>query len=240
MQSRLWQYLRIVFLVAAIAGLTSIYVQREHPEWFLRGRLVEREHVLLYLPEVKSPTPRPVLIALSPIRDARTMVWWWIEAADELGWVIIGSKDFQNGIDPTSAFDSIFAAIRELSHEMPLDERRIVSTGISGGAMGSHILARNFPDRIAGVILNTGMIHESFLKDGESYPRNKLAAFEASPTDFRYQEMKRDEAFLRARGWKTWWREFEGGHTLAPTSLNREALRWIDSQLRESRPPDLR
>ena len=49
----------------------------------------------------------------------------------------------------------------------------------------------------------------------------------ASPSDFRYQEMKRDRTFLEILGWKTKWIEFQGGHRIAPAASYDQAARWL-------------
>jgi hypothetical protein len=40
--------------------------------------------------------------------------------------------------------------------------------------------------------------------------------------------MKRDRAFLEARGWVAKWIEFPGGHTIAPASAYEEAAAWLE------------
>ncbi len=55
--------------------------------------------------------------------------------------------------------------------------------------------------------------------------------FLASPTDFRYNEMKRDRGFLESHGWKTKWIEFTGGHTLAPYEIYEQAAQWLEKNL---------
>jgi hypothetical protein len=64
-----------------------------------------------------------------------------------------------------------------------------------------------------------------------AYPKARLAVFLASPTDFRYQEMRHDRQMLERFEWKTEWIEFEGGHKPAPPAAYEQAARWIDERL---------
>ena len=75
------------------------------------------------------------------------------------------------------------------------------------------------------------MISEYYLNKKFNYPRGKIAVFLASPSDFRYSEMKRDLAFLKSLGWKTEWIEFKGGHKAAPPSAYKEAAKRLYSYL---------
>jgi predicted esterase len=88
-----------------------------------------------------------------------------------------------------------------------------------------------YPDLIKAVVINTGMINENYISQKSKYPRNKLAVFIASASDFRYNEMKRDRKFLEDLGWKTKWTEFGGGHMIAPASKYEEAAAWLDENL---------
>jgi len=75
-----------------------------------------------------------------------------------------------------------------------------------------------------------GMMHASFFTP--NYPEGKIAVFLASPTDFRYGEMKRDRSFLEQHHWKIDWIEFAGGHRLAPAAAYEQAAGWLEENLR--------
>ena len=92
--------------------------------------------------------------------------------------------------------------------------------------MASHGYSQFYPGRVKAVVANSGMIEESM--KGESYLRNKLAVFIASPSDFRYREMKSDRLFLEANGWTTEWIEFPGGHVIAPDSVYESVASWLE------------
>ncbi|MFA5140778.1 MAG: hypothetical protein WC728_16250 [Elusimicrobiota bacterium] len=77
--------------------------------------------------------------------------------------------------------------------------------------MGSYSFAFLHPELISGVVVNTGMMHEYEKTRRDLFPRGKFAVLLASPTDFRYEEMRGDREFLRSLGWRTERIEFEGG-----------------------------
>ena len=124
-------------------------------------------------------------------------------------------------------------ALPMLCNDYPADKSKIIATGLSGGGMASHGLCMYYPRLIYAVAINTGMIHEDFIEGKEyPYPHNKIAVFLASSTDFRYDEMQRDQRFLKQLGWMTKWIEFEGGHVFAPEWAYHEAAEWLTKQFR--------
>jgi predicted esterase len=114
-----------------------------------------------------------------------------------------------------------------------VDKSRIIATGLSGGGMASHYLAYAHPELFAAVIINTGMMAE----DQPTWPhppRGKIAVFLASPTDFRYEQMKKNRLFLESLGWKTHWIEFPGGHRLAPSAVLEDAAEWLSLEFQKT------
>jgi len=158
------------------------------------------------------------------------------DTADELQWVVCASKTYHNGMDILSdipkLYEKLVIDLDDVARQVPIDRSKIIATGLSGGAMGSHIFVYNFPTVISAIILNTGMMHRYYYDYKDRIPRGKIAAFLASPTDFRYGEMKQDKALLDSLGWRTTWIEFQGGHTFAPQSAYEEAAKWVDEQLK--------
>lgn len=198
------------------------------------ARTIEDTDHLLYLPAgIERAGERPLVIALSPSADAQAMIKTWKKAADRQQWIILASRKFRNNIDCTPVFADIVKTVRRLADELPIDTSRIIVTGFSGGGMGSYSFVYLYPKLVSAVVINTGMMHENLAGRRDIFPRNKLAVFLASPTDFRYDQMQRDRAFLESLGWDTRWTEFPGGHTLAPEQAYREAAAWLAGRLEE-------
>ncbi len=127
-------------------------------------------------------------------------------------------------------FDILFrqleAELNDVEKKYNVDTNRIIFAGFSGGGMGAHAFSKFYPGRVYGVVVNTGMMEDTFMT--EDYPREKHAVFLASPTDFRYNQMKRDQAFLESHGWNVKWIEFAGGHAAAPDSSYEQAAEWLE------------
>jgi predicted esterase len=210
----------IIFSLAAIC-LAGEAVVTDTPEY------------IIYIPSgIDSQRNYPLVIALSPSGDARSMISTWKDVAEEYKWLILASKGFKNGIVNYQAeFSGIKSIIENPANSVPADKSKIIVSGFSGGGMGAHIFSFLYPELISGVVVNTGMIQEEYIKQKGQYPRGKSAVFLASPADFRYQEMKRDREFLRGLGWKTEWIEFPEGHTIAPGRYYKEAAQWLSVNL---------
>ncbi len=203
--------------------------------WFSRpvSRLLERPAYLVYVPSgIQRDARHPLVIALSPSGSASQMIAAWRPISEKFKWIILASKEFRNGIADDAILRRIKSAVQEGEPGLPIDRAKIIASGISGGAMGSHHFMLYYPDFLCGVIVNTGMMDREYSYPHKAdYPKRRLAAFLASPTDFRYNEMKQDRGFLESLGWKTIWIEFAGGHTMAPVAVYAEAARWFERQL---------
>ncbi len=201
-----------------------------------QGKVLETSEYLIYIPSGLSPDALyPLVIAFSPSANAQQMLQTWQNVASEHKWFIIASRKFRNGVDPSLVFSRIYGDIIKGRLELPIDRKRVLASGLSGGGMGSHMLVFDYPDLVSAVVINTGMIDSDYYYPRKKdYPRNKIAVFLASPTDFRYNEMQRDRIFLEELGWKTKWIEFQGGHVLAPPAVYSEAAKWLEEEWRKN------
>jgi predicted esterase len=190
----------------------------------------------LYIPaDSDAQDPRPLVIVFSPSGDSEGSVRFWKDIADRHKLIVLASKEFHNGIDVTPVLQRLVDSLESVRAQAPVDMSKIIAAGFSGGGMCSHIFAFSYPALISAVIVNTGMMNEAYAQRKEVYPRGKCAVFLASPKDFRYEEMRRDERFLKDLGWRTAWIEFESGHAIAPVSAYESAVQWLTEQLKD--PP---
>lgn len=193
---------------------------------------IDRPNYIFYMPKgVDLNKKYPTIVALSPNADARQMMELWQPVSDRYKWLVYASKTYQNGPPVQSFFPDIIEDIYSLHLEYPIDMSKIIAAGLSGGGMGAHLFAYFHSRAISAVIINTGIIYPMCKEITRTHPRGKLAVFLASPTDYRYKEMKEDKRFLDSMGWKTKWIEFKGGHIIAPASAYNEAARWLDKEL---------
>ena len=204
-----------------------------------RPKIVETGDYVLYVPSgLDMQRQHALLVALSPGADAWGMIRVWQAVAEKHKWLLYASKVSHNGAPYEETFKILVPSIKAIIAGYPVIPSKVIATGFSGGGMTSHALSCYYPKLIAAVIVNTGMIWdekptlEDMLRDdAPHYPHDKIAAFLASPTDFRFETMKRDRLFLEQLGWKTHWLEFQGGHTIAPAATLDEAAEWVAQEL---------
>ena len=203
--------------------------------WILRsdlsrhGVLEEHGSYFVYIPkQIEEAGNVPLIMAFSPDGNAPSMIDVWSAVADRYGWIVGASKEFHNGVGE-EIFREVRSELNEIEEQYPVDRSKIILAGFSGGAMGCYQFVSAFKDLIRGVVANTGMMDE--MTRESNYPSDKIAVFLASPTDFRYQEMKRDKDFLEGKDWRTAWIEFEGGHVLASRETYEKAAEWLAPRL---------
>ena len=188
----------------------------------LPGTLSDAGAYLVYRPAGLPAGKRyPLVFALSPTGDAPSLISTWSAVADKHRWIVVASKEFKRGNKLSASFAHIEATLQEVGRSFPVDHHRVIFAGFADGGMAAHAIAQFRPDCVRAIIVNTAMIQPSFLAD--DYPLGKTAVFLASPTDFRFNDMKRDRDFLENRGWKTLWVEFAGGHSVAPVDVYEQA-----------------
>jgi predicted esterase len=190
------------------------------------GRTEDAAKYLAYLPRgYDSSAKYPLVVALSPEGNAASMIAFWSGLADSHNLIVVSPKEYKNGESFSVLIPMLDSVLEEAQAKFQIDRSKVLFTGISGGGMGSHAFAKFHPDKVSAIIVNTGKMEDTFMTD--DYPKGKVVVFLASSTDFRYEEMKRDNAFLEGKGWKTRWVEFSGGHVMAPQKSYEEALSWL-------------
>ena len=197
-----------------------------------KGTLIDDSRAVIQLPsEMSTEATYPVLLSLRSDGDARAAVEAWSQAAEKRRWIVVGSKECRNDVTFTELLPKLEALLKDVQKRYPVDSTRIIVAGYAGGAMAAHALVFSHPEWSSGLVINTGIMHPSFARQIAAYPKGKWAVFLASPTDFRYEDMKRDRAFLEKFQWQTEWIEFEGGHAVAPQAAHEMAARWLDERL---------
>jgi predicted esterase len=218
-----------VFTALLIFGLI-LYNQKARPLWYLTGKISDQGTYLVYLPDgLESGKKYTTVFLLSPSADAMGMISTWSQIAEKHRWILAASKEFHNGVEFGLTLQQLGIELRDFEQKYAVDPRRLIFSGISGGGMGSHAMSKFYPREVSAVVINTGMMEESFMTS--DYPQGKLAVFLASPTDFRYHEMQRDHSFLLSHRWKVKWIEFPGGHIMAPLEIYEQAATWLEENL---------
>jgi predicted esterase len=210
--------------------LVYITIQTPGPLWYFLGKIQDKGNYLIYTPAGMEPGKTyPLVFALSPSADAQALITAWAQVAEKHKWIVAASKTFKNGQDFLPSLSQVASQLNDVEKNFPINKNRVIFSGISGGGMASHAFSKFYPGRVSAIVINTGMMAEG--SKTADYPQRKLAVFLASPTDFRYNEMKRDNQFLQSRRWKTKWMEFSGGHTMAPLEVYAQAADWLEANL---------
>ena len=195
-----------------------------------KGKTSDHGTYLLYLPpKFNKSLPHTLVYALSPNADANALLDTWCLVADKHQWIVASSKVSRNGVDYDPILKQIKTDLNEIEANYTIARGRVVFTGMSGGGMGAYAVTYTYPDRVDALVINTGMM--AYGGETPDYPRGKIAAFLASPSDFRYPNMQADYDYLTKLGWSTEWFEFEGGHTIAPPATYEQAAVWLDKNL---------
>lgn len=231
------QKIAIRFLIAAVAALAAVAPARaEQP--LARGQIVDRvvcradpsKSYALYLPSSYTPDRKwPILYCFDPIARGRVPVERFRDAAERFGWIVAGSYDSQNG--PIEESMKAGVAVWADTHErFAIDERRIYTTGFSGGARVATWAAISCDGCIAGVIA-CGAGFPGTLAPGD--PRLpgplKFVYFATIGTDdFNFPELKLLDTELEKHDVAHHVARFDGPHDWAPVPLTIEAVGWME------------
>jgi dienelactone hydrolase len=177
----------------------------------------------LYLPSTYSPSKRwPIIYFFDPGAHGGRPVELYKDVAEKYGFVIVGSNNSRNFSRDES---KILNAIWNDTHQrLTLDERRIYTSGFSGGArLAGSMAVGCSPCQIAGVIAN-----------GAGYPNGKAEAtekllyfFAIGNQDFNWPEVVKIRREREERSLPYRVREFSGSHQWAPSAVMEDAVEWL-------------
>ena len=191
----------------------------------------------LYLPGNYDQSRKwPVLYAFDPGARGRIPVERFKDAAEQFGWIVVGSNNSRNALIQSS-IDSWNAIIRDTTDRFSIDDNRAYATGFSGGARVALTFATQCKNCLAGVIAGGA----AFPPGIEPSASMQFAVFAIAGTeDFNFAEIKElDSQLTRANiphQIETW----EGRHEWFPAPVARDALAWMELWAMKSgrRQPD--
>jgi predicted esterase len=210
-----------------------------------RGRLVEEvsttadatQTYALYLPSNYTPEKRwPILYAFDPAARGQIPVERFRAAAEKYGWIVAGSNNSRNG--PLKPSLAATAAMWDDTHaRLSLDERRLYTTGFSGGARNAVRVGYLCRNCLAGVIACGAGFPVEITPDA-SVPFPVFAL--AGTNDFNFPELKRLDETLARFSLPHRFEVFDGGHEWASAELCTRAVEWMEIQAMKSarRPKD--
>src|SRR5438105_13505804 len=176
----------------------------------------------LYLPKSYSPAKRwPVLLIFDPFARGEVSVKLFHEAAEQYGFIVVGSNNSRNFEDPSDAIRLLWT---DVNQRYAIDPRRIYTAGLSGGARVASSIALACKSCIAGVIAcGAG------LPQGAAIPGMEVTDWflVAGSTDFNYPELLHLKEALDAQGAVSRFVVYDGPHNWMPPEFAERALAWL-------------
>lgn len=231
---KLW---RILFPASALLSLLIISpTTRARTDELPKGTIIERvvcdadasQSYALYLPSAYTPQKKwPVIYAFDPDARGNLPVKLYQEAAEKYGYIVAGSYNSQNGMQSAPLQAAISAMIGDTRKRFSIDEKRVYTTGFSGGARVATRVASSCGGCVAGVIA-CGAGFPPDIKTSEAMPFVFFGT--VGVDDFNYPELKQLDDKLDAFSIPHRIATFSGGHEWASSTLLIQALQWIEIQ----------
>lgn len=176
-------------------------------------------------PKYNTKTKWPVLFCFDPGGNGEDAAKRFAYAADNLGWIVVGSLDARNGPWP-SIERAQEAMLKDIPKRFSVDEKRFYAAGLSGGARMSFNIAYNHPTQFKGIIPCAAGFH-----DNKQEIAKKVAVyFCIGKGDTNLKGVQRDYNKLDMAHVKVYKHEFEGGHEWPSPEIISQALDWIAKQ----------
>jgi len=219
----------LAVLAAQLGGAQELPKSRIVPE--VKCLADATESYALYLPSNYSPDRLwPVIFAFDPAARGSVPVERYQAAAERYGYLVLGSNRSRNGPWAVS-MRAAQAMIVDAGERFRIDERRVYTAGMSGGARVALGVALGSKG-IAGVIASSAGFPDS-------RPRKTVdfAVFGTAGTeDFNLAEMRHMDRALTSPHHLA---VFDGGHAWLSSELAMEAVEWMEVQARGSRVDEI-
>ena len=179
----------------------------------------------VYLPRNYDQSRKwPVLYAFDPGARGRIPVERFKDAAEQFGWIVVGSNNSRNA-SGQSSIDSWNAIIRDTTDRFSINDNRAYATGFSGGARVALTFATRCGNCLAGVIAGGA----AFPPDIEPAPTMQFAIFAIAGTeDFNFPEIKEVDAQLTRAKIAHQVEIWGGRHEWFPATVAGHAVAWME------------
>ena len=181
-------------------------------------------------PAVAAGTKPPMMILFHPGGNGRREIYKYIEAAAAVGFTVVSLDYFRNTGDDKAReaemLECFKALLPQIEATVPHDEKRVFMGGVSGGAWRAYHYAALVARPWAGIFADGGWL------GGRKYyhlpyPRMRVAMVNGDKDAAANQFVDPDTACLQKAGCVVSVHAFEGGHQLAPPSVQEKVLRWL-------------
>src|SRR5262245_488008 len=230
---------KIRSLAMVVIPSLALFSLRAQAQDLPAGKVIERvvclkdagQSYALYLPPNYTTDRRwPVIYAFDPAARGLRPVERFKEAAEKYGYIIVGSNNSRNFPDRPLA-EIIKAVFDDTQTRFSIDQNRVYTAGMSGGARVAGTVAQSLGDRAAGVILCGAGFSQAKLPDKPlSFPVFGVAGVE----DFNWIELRQLHKALDSIGSANRFVTFDGDHTWAPSDFCLTAVEWLELQAMRS------
>jgi hypothetical protein len=172
----------------------------------------------------KSETRWPVIFAFDPHGDGHLPLRKMREPASQLGYILIGSENFRNGV--TNIQGIAAAMFEDAMSRFSIDDKRVYLAGFSGGARAAGSIALSGKG-IRGIILS-GAGQSGFRADLKS--SGFVVYGIAGLGDFNMSEIQNMDKELSSLGIVHSISFFNGKHEWPPVEELKQALLWFNFQ----------
>lgn len=226
----------LVLLLSSMAHGALLKQQEE----IVKGRIVEKvickadakQSYALYLPSSYTPEKRwAILYAFSPDAQGRIPVERFQEAAEKYGWIVAASLSSKNG-SMRESMDAVKALWDDTHARFSIDERRVYTTGFSGGARVAVWVGYLCNGCVTGVIGHGAGFHEQIAPTPSTPASSIHFVFYGTigTDDFNFGELKNLDQVLSTIGLPHRIATFEGTHAWAPKEICTRAVEWMELQ----------
>lgn len=228
---------RTLATIATALAFGCLLVAANQQAQFPQGEIIEKvtaisnpeQSYALFLPPGYRPEKKwPLLYAFDPVGRGSVPLKLFQNAAKEFGFILVGSNNARNGIE----LDAIVETLWSDTHQrFAIDERRVYTTGFSGGARVASAVALNSRGKVAGVIAASAGPRPNF----NALPVNQFTFFGTAGTeDFNFPEMQQLKRKMDEAGVTNRLAIFAGGHEWPPAEICGEAISWMEVQAMKS------
>ena len=143
-------------LISTIIGYIGVFIittyvlqQISYPLTSRRGFKEKSHHSIseddfsyeLYVPESYSEEENsPLVVCLSPTGEGDLFSSALYPAAEEHGFVVLGSNDFASNRSSAEFLPRLYSAIEDAKKNINIDEKRVYLCGFSGGAVATYVV----------------------------------------------------------------------------------------------------
>ena len=228
---------RTLATIATVLAFGCLLLAANQQAQFPQGEIIEKvtaisnseQSYALFLPPGYTPEKKwPILYAFDPLGRGSVPVKLFQNAAKEFGFILVGSNNSRNGIELNAIVETLWS---DTHQRFVIDERRVYTSGFSGGARVASAVALNSRGTVAGVIAASGGPRPNF----NALPVNQFTFFGTAGTeDFNFPEMQQLKRKMDEAGVTNRLAIFAGGHEWPPAEICGEAISWMEVQAMKS------